>query len=91
MLKKIFHIVIFSLILLLLSCGGVNSDARKAAKFTNRSIEKANELKLQDAEKDYKKAQEIIGKYQEHKKSDKFFESYKKYRDEDKLNQTENP
>ena len=56
--------------MLFTSCGGVNSDAKKAASLTNKSIEKTNELKLVEAEKLYKRSQEIIKKYEEENKED---------------------
>ena len=70
-----------------LSCSSIDSDAKKAASFTNKSIEKTHQLKLDEAEKFYKKSQEIINKYQSdksQKKSEKFFKLYQQYRDEGK-------
>lgn len=90
-LKKISGFLYISLFLLFISCGGVNADAKKAAKLTNSSIEKTNQLKLEEAEKDYKKAREIIEKYDKHDKSAKFLELYQKYRDENKLNENRKP
>ena len=71
-------------VLLFVACSSVSSDAKKAAKYANQSIEKTNELKLQEAEKLYKKSQKIIKKYESGKKSAKFFELYQQYRDKGK-------
>ncbi|MGI6048373.1 MAG: hypothetical protein ACOYEG_10285 [Petrimonas sp.] len=83
--KYILSILLFA-VMLFTSCGGVNSDAKKAAKLTNKSIEKTNELKLEEAEKLYKKSQEIIKKYESHRKSEKFNKLYQEYRDKGKIN-----
>ena len=84
--ESIFKVLFLGLVFIAVSCGGVNSDAKKAAKLTNRSIEKTNELKLEEAEKLYKKSQEIINKYESHKKSEKFFNLYREHRDKGKTN-----
>lgn len=83
---NIFRMLLLGLVIFITSCGGVSSDAKKAAKLTNKSIEKTGELKLQEAEKLYKKSQEIIKKYDSHRKSEKFNKLYQKYRDEGKTN-----
>ena len=74
-----------------LSCGGVNSDAKKAANLTNKSIEQSMDLNFEKAEKSYKKAQEIIQKYEEHKKSEKFQQLYREYRDKETVSSTQEP
>lgn len=82
---KGFYIAVFLLTTMLFTaCGGVNSDAKKAAKLTDKSIEKTNELKLEEAEKLYKRSQKIIKKYESHKKSEKFFKRYQEHRDKGK-------
>lgn len=68
------------------ACSKVKSDAQKAAKLANRSIEKTHQLKMDDAEKLYMKSQKIIEKYESHKKKEKFLELYQKYRDKNKIN-----
>jgi hypothetical protein len=73
------------LLLLTVSCGGVDSDAKKAASLTNRSIERTSQLKLDDAEKLYKKSQAIIRKYESHPKQEKFSRLYRQYRDEGRV------
>ncbi|MEA4903217.1 MAG: hypothetical protein VB075_08260 [Petrimonas sp.] len=70
--------------ILAVSCGGVDSDAKKAASLTNKSIEKTNQLKLEEAEKLYKKSQVIIKKYESNRKSEEFNKLYQQYRDKGK-------
>ena len=72
-----------------ISCNRVKSDARKAAKYTNESIEKSINLKLEESKKMYDKSQKIIEKYRSSKESDKFFEYYRRYRDEGKIQKEE--
>ncbi len=70
---------------LALSCSRVESDARKAAKYTDESIEKSLELKFEEAKKLYDKSQKIIGKYDStNEESEKFFKHYREYRDGEK-------
>lgn len=83
-IKVKYALLVVSLIVLT-SCGGVSSDAKKAAKLTNKSIEKTNLLKLGEAEKLYKKSREIIDKYDEHKNRDKFYKIYIEERDKSVL------
>lgn len=87
--KIINKIAILLFLALLISCSSVDKDAKKAAKLTNSSIEKTVQLKLEDAEKDFKKSQEIINKYSDHKKREQFYELYIKYRDEGKKKEQE--
>ena len=88
--KHFFSTLILSAAFLLaVSCGGVNSDAKKAASLTNKSIEKTNQLKLEEAEKLYRKSQKIIRKYESHRKWEKFSKLYQQYRDEGKVNPQE--
>ncbi|MDO5523188.1 MAG: hypothetical protein Q4G48_03985 [Bacteroidia bacterium] len=82
--KHILLVLLFFLLLLSTSCGGINSDAKKAAKLTNKSIEETNELNLDEAEKLYKRSLEIINKYESHKESEKFFKLYQEHRDKGK-------
>lgn len=83
--KKINYILLSVVLMVITSCGGVSSDAKKAAKLTNKSIEKTNKLKLKDAEKLYLKSREIIEKYDDHKKRDKFYKVYIEERDKSVL------
>lgn len=87
--KNIVRFLLFASIAFVISCGGVNSDAKKAASLTNKSIEKTNQLQLEDAEKLYKKSQKIIDKYESHRKSEKFNKLYQQYRDEGKTSSQE--
>lgn len=81
---KMRHLLLVSVALFLASCGGVDSDAEKAAKLTLKSIQQANELKLDDARNSYREACEIIAKYDDHKKREEFYKLYRQYRDKDK-------
>lgn len=85
MRKTINYISLLLFAGVLLSCGGVNSDAKKAAGLTNKSIEQSVELDFEKSEKSYKKAQGIIRKYDGHKKSEKFHQLYREYRDKGKV------
>ncbi|KAF5039734.1 MAG: hypothetical protein VB075_07655 [Petrimonas sp.] len=88
-MNKIQHF--FSILILLVvfmfavSCDSVNSDAKEAASLTNKSIEKTSQLKLEEAEKLYRKSQTIIKKYESHRKWEKFSKLYQQYRDEGKI------
>ena len=92
-MNKIQHF--FSILILLVvfmfavSCDSVNSDAKEAASLTNKSIEKTSQLKLEEAEKLYRKSQTIIKKYESHRKWEKFSKLYQQYRDEGKINPQE--
>ncbi len=89
-IQHFFSILILPVVLMLaVSCGGVDSDAKKAASLTNKSIEKTNQLKLEEAEKLYRKSQEIMRKYESHRKWEKFSKLYRQYRDEGKANPRE--
>ena len=76
MIKKINYILVATALMTFVSCSSVSSDAKKAAKLTNKSIVKTNQLKLKDAEKLYLKSRDIIQKYDDHKKRDKFYKIY---------------
>jgi hypothetical protein len=62
----------------------MDSDAKKAAQLANQSIEEMATLKLDKAQISYRKAQDIIRKYEEKGKADEFMPLYRKYRDEGK-------
>lgn len=85
MRKIILYVSVLVFAVAFISCGGVNSDAKKAANLTNKSIEQSLDLDFEKAEKSYKKAQEIILKYEGHKKSEKFNQLYQEYRDKEKV------
>lgn len=72
------------ILMISVSCGRVKSDAKKAAKYTEQSLIKTNQMKMKDAEKYFLKSQQIIQKYESHKKADKFYDLYQQYRDEGK-------
>jgi len=67
-----------------ISCNSMSKDARKAAKLTNESIRQMHELKLDEAEKSFKKAQKIIQKYNEKGKLEVFLLEYRQYRDKER-------
>ena len=88
--QHFFSILILpAFVMFAVSCDSVNSDAKKAATFTNKSIEKTSQLKLEEAEKLYRKSQTIIKKYESHRKGEKFSKLYQQYRDEGKINPQE--
>ena len=88
-MNKIQHF--FSILILLVvfmfavSCDSVNSDAKEAASLTNKKKKKTSQLKLEEAEKLYRKSQTIIKKYESHRKWEKFSKLYQQYRDEGKI------
>lgn len=84
--KRIFlrYVAVMVLALAMAGCSGVSKDAKKAAKLTNKSIARTNQLKLKEAEKLYKKSRVIIEKYDDHKKRDKFYKIYVEERDKGK-------
>lgn len=89
-IQHFFSILVLPAVLMFaVSCGGVNSDAKKAASLTHESIEKTSQLKLEEAEKLYRKSQAIIKKYESHRKWEKFSKLYQQYRDEGKINPQE--
>jgi hypothetical protein len=67
-----------------ISCNSMSKDARKAAKFTNESIRQMHELKFDEAEKSFNKAQKIIRKYNENGKFEDFLPEYRRYRDKER-------
>ena len=83
--KQTKYVFFLGIMVFFVACGGVDSDAKKAADLTNKSIEQMGEMKLKEAQKSYQEAQEIIGKYKEHKKADDFNKRYREYRDKGKL------
>lgn len=83
-MKKVKFIIIGALLLLLMSCNSLESDAKKAASLVDKSIEQSHDLKFKDAEKTYLEAQEIINKYIEKEKATEFFKHFAKYRDKEK-------
>lgn len=83
------YFLFFLVLLLVIGCSRVKSDARKAAKLTNKSIEKMNQLKMDDAEKLFLKSQAIIEKYESHKKSEKFSALYQQERDKNRKGESD--
>ena len=82
MINEKFKYVLLSLVMFVaLGCSPMKSDAKKAASLTNKSIEQAQALKLDKAEKSYLKAQEIINKYKEKNKAEEFYELFIAFRD----------
>lgn len=77
-------LAVTTLFLLAVSCTSIDSDAKKAAKLINKSIEQTHAMKLEDAEKSFLKAQEIINGYNEKGKTEEFFQLFVTYRDKEK-------
>ncbi len=66
------------------ACNRVKRDAKKSARYTNQSIEQAQELDFEKAQELYYKAEKIKQKYSDReKKRVKFNDLYRKYRDQD--------
>ena len=85
MIDNIIKYVFVSLfVLLMVSCNSMKSDAKKAASLINKSIEHTHALKLDQAEKTYLKAQEIINSYKEKDKAIEFYELFVSYRDKER-------
>lgn len=72
------YLLIFTLFVV--SCTSKKSDAKKVASLINKSIEKTHELKLDEAEKLYLRAQKIINKYEENDEAEAFFKYYVEFR-----------
>ncbi|HBG39935.1 MAG TPA: hypothetical protein DDZ96_12010 [Porphyromonadaceae bacterium] len=70
--------------LLMISCGGIDSDAKKAAELTNQSIRQSVDLELEKSQKTYHKAQALIEKHKNTKTWNEFNRLYKMYRDQEK-------
>ncbi len=84
MRSKLKYIIFGAIILMIVSCNSMKSDAKKAASLVNKSIEQSHDLEFKKAEKTYLKAQDIINKYVEKGKADEFFEHFASYRDKEK-------
>lgn len=61
------------------SCSSLDSDARKAAQLSRKSIECASKMEFDKAEKAYRQAQDIFRKYAENGQSNDFAQAYNKY------------
>lgn len=83
--KPLVYIVIFLLSFVVASCNKTESDAKKAAGLTNKSIEYTTEMELEKAEEAYKESQEILQKYENHKNEEEFLQYYRQHRDEGKV------
>ncbi len=82
--NKFKYVLIFIAILMVMSCNSLESDAKKAASLVNKSIEQSHNLKFDEAEKTYLKAQDIINKYKEKDKEYEFLKHFADYRDKEK-------
>ena len=82
------YIVIATMMFLLVGCNSTKSDAKKAASLINKSIEQTHLLKLDQAEKSFLKAHEIIDKYKENDKTEEFYEHFVVYRDKERKKNT---
>lgn len=83
--KTLVSAFIVCLFFISVSCNKIESDAKKAAGLTNKSIEYTVGLELEKGEKAYKESQEILLKYQGHKNETEFLKHYRRYRDEGKV------
>ncbi|HMM04293.1 hypothetical protein [Dysgonomonas sp.] len=78
-MKLAFLLTFISLAILFIACSSVDSDARKAAQLNKESIEYVKEGDLQEAERAYKEAQEILSRYKGTEKYDEFQVAYNNY------------
>ncbi len=62
-----------------ISCSSLDSDAKKAADLSKKSIEYTTEMKFDKAEKSYKEAQEYFRKYEEKGQLKEFTKLYNEY------------
>lgn len=84
MRNKFKYVLLSFMLLLVVSCSSMKSDAKKAASLINKSIEQTHDLKLDKAEKSFLKAQEIINKYKEKDKAEEFYELFIAFRDKER-------
>jgi hypothetical protein len=82
-MKLAFLLPYISLIILFSACSSVDSDAQKAAQLNKESIEYVKEGDLQEAERAYKEAQEILSRYKGTEKYEEFQTAYNTYRHEE--------
>ena len=84
MRKCILKFLTITIVLFLaMGCNSIESDAKKAASLINKSIEQTHNLQLEEAEKNYLKAKEIINKYVEKNKTAEFYEHFASHRDKE--------
>lgn len=83
-IHRIHLVIIVMLAALFAACNSMDKDAKKAAQLTNQSIEEMTKLDLTEAQTSYRKAQNIISKYNEKGKANEFLPLYRKYRDQGK-------
>lgn len=82
---KRLYIPLFASLLFLASCSSPKKDARKAAKWTNKSIEQMCNMEIEESTVSFQKAQKIIRKYENKKSASRFYEYYREYRDKGKI------
>ncbi len=78
-MNKLVSLLSIILLLIFVSCSSLDSDAKKAAELNLKSLEYTRKQDLQQAEKLYIEAQEIIAKYKNTENSKEFYTSYNKY------------
>jgi outer membrane protein assembly factor BamD (BamD/ComL family) len=78
-MKLAFLLTFIFLVILFTACSSVDSDARKAAQLNKESIEYVKEGDLEEAERAYKEAQEILSRYKGTEKYDEFQTAYNTY------------
>ena len=79
-MKKLISLsVVAWMLLLFISCASVDRDAREAARLNKESMEYAKEGDLEEAERAYKDAQQIISDYKDTEYNEEFHAAYNKY------------
>lgn len=79
MKKTVYMLSVILVFTSLVACSSLDSDAKKAADLNKESIEYIREGDLENAEKAFKEAKEIITQYRETKEYEHFYEAYNKY------------
>ncbi|GAB6119484.1 outer membrane protein assembly factor BamD [Dysgonomonas termitidis] len=78
-MKLAFLLTFISFIILFTACSSVDSDAKKAAQLNKESIGYVKEGDLEEAERAYKEAQEILSRYKGTEKYEEFQSAYNTY------------
>ncbi len=79
-MKTPFKLTILTFLMIgMVACSSLDSDAKKAAKLSKKSIEYTMEMKFDDAEKAYKDSQDFFRKYQQKGQLAEFSKAYNTY------------
>ncbi|MBK5721060.1 hypothetical protein JGH11_09285 [Dysgonomonas sp. Marseille-P4677] len=73
---QVFILNIILVAISLSACSSLESDAKKAAELEKKSIEYIKEGDLEEAERVFKEAKEIITQYKGTEKYERFYEVY---------------